>query len=68
MPIPDLAAQLDAHRAYVLRGARLQPCDDALAEDVVQDALLDETGDRQKLRPNTARVFMLREATRRYRS
>jgi RNA polymerase sigma-70 factor (ECF subfamily) len=40
MPIPDLAAQLDAHRAYLLRVARLQLRDDDLAEDVVQDTLL----------------------------
>jgi RNA polymerase sigma-70 factor, ECF subfamily len=40
MPIPDLAAQLDTHRTYLLRVARLQLRDDALAEDVVQDTLL----------------------------
>jgi RNA polymerase sigma factor (sigma-70 family) len=40
MTPPDLAAQLDAHRGYLLRVARLQLRDEALAEDVVQDTLL----------------------------
>jgi len=40
MPPPDLAAQFDAHRSYLLRVARLQLRNDELAEDVVQDTLL----------------------------
>ena len=40
MPAADIAAQLDAHRGYLLRVARLQLRDDALAEDVVQETLL----------------------------
>ncbi len=40
MPAEDIAAQLDAHRGYLLRVARLQLRDEALAEDVVQETLL----------------------------
>ncbi len=40
MPTRDIAAQLDAHRGYLLRVARLQLRDEALAEDVVQETLL----------------------------
>ncbi len=40
MPAADIAAQLDAHRGYLLRVARLQLRDDTLAEDVVQETLL----------------------------
>ena len=40
MPAADIAAQLDAHRGYLLRVARLQLRDEALAEDVVQETLL----------------------------
>jgi RNA polymerase sigma-70 factor, ECF subfamily len=40
MTPPDLAAELDAHRGYLLRVARLQLRDEALAEDVVQETLL----------------------------
>jgi RNA polymerase sigma-70 factor, ECF subfamily len=40
MPAADIAAQLDAHRGYLFRVARLQLRDDALAEDVVQETLL----------------------------
>jgi RNA polymerase sigma-70 factor (ECF subfamily) len=40
MPTPDLIAQFDAHRAYLLRVARLQLRNDELAEDVVQDTLV----------------------------
>ena len=40
MPAADIAAQLDAHRGYLLRVARLQLRDDALADDVVQETLL----------------------------
>ena len=40
MPAADIAAELDAHRGYLLRVARLQLRDDALAEDVVQETLL----------------------------
>jgi RNA polymerase sigma-70 factor (ECF subfamily) len=40
MPAADIAAQLDAHRGYLMRVARLQLRDDALAEDVVQETLL----------------------------
>lgn len=36
---PDLAQQLAQHRSYLLRVARLQLRDNALAEDVVQDTL-----------------------------
>ena len=40
MPADDIAAQLDKHRGYLLRVARLQLRDEALAEDVVQETLL----------------------------
>ena len=40
MATPELSAQLDAHRSYLLRVARLQLRNDELAEDVVQDTLL----------------------------
>ena len=40
MPAADIAAQLETHRGYLLRVARLQLRDDALAEDVVQETLL----------------------------
>jgi len=40
MPAADIAAQLDAHRGYLMRVARLQLRDEALAEDVVQETLL----------------------------
>ena len=40
MSTPDISAQLDAHRAYLLRVAKLQLRDEALAEDVVQETLL----------------------------
>ena len=40
MATSDISAQLDAHRAYLLRVARLQLRDEALAEDVVQETLL----------------------------
>ena len=40
MAIPDLNAQLEALRPYLLRVARLQLRSDELAEDVVQDTLL----------------------------
>ena len=40
MPAADIAAQLDTHRGYLLRVARLQLRDEALAEDVVQETLL----------------------------
>jgi RNA polymerase sigma-70 factor (ECF subfamily) len=40
MASPDLSAQFDAHRAYLLRVARLQLRNDELAEDVVQDTLV----------------------------
>jgi RNA polymerase sigma-70 factor (ECF subfamily) len=40
MAIPDLDAQLQAHRGYLLRVARLQLRNDEQAEDVVQDTLL----------------------------
>jgi RNA polymerase sigma-70 factor (ECF subfamily) len=40
MATPDLTAQFDAHRGYLLRVARLQLRNDELAEDVVQDTLL----------------------------
>ena len=36
----DLARDLEQHRGYLLRVARLQLRDEALAEDVVQDTLL----------------------------
>ena len=37
---PDLTAQFDTHRSYLLRVARLQLRNDELAEDVVQDTLV----------------------------
>ena len=40
MPAADIAAQLEAHRGYLFRVAKLQLRDDALAEDVVQETLL----------------------------
>ena len=40
MPAADLSAELEAHRGYLLRVARLQLRDEALAEDVVQETLL----------------------------
>lgn len=40
MATPELTAQFDAHRGYLLRVARLQLRNDELAEDVVQDTLL----------------------------
>src|SRR6185369_11901370 len=36
----DLSRDLDQHRGYLLRVARLQLRDEALAEDVVQETLL----------------------------
>ena len=40
MSNPDFARDLDSHRGYLLRVARLQLRDEALAEDVVQETLL----------------------------
>ncbi len=40
MATSAFTAELDAHRAYLLRVARLQLRNDELAEDVVQDTLL----------------------------
>ena len=40
MAAPDLTAQFDAHRGYLLRVARLQLRNDELAEDTVQDTLV----------------------------
>src|SRR5258706_8913317 len=40
MPAADIAAQLETHRGYLLRVARLQLRDEALAEDVVQETML----------------------------
>jgi RNA polymerase sigma-70 factor (ECF subfamily) len=40
MPVADFSAELEAHRGYLLRVARLQLRDEALAEDVVQETLL----------------------------
>ena len=40
MPAADISAQLEAHRGYLFRVAKLQLRDDALAEDVVQETLL----------------------------
>ena len=37
---PDIAGDLEGHRAYLLRVARLQLRDEALAEDVVQETLV----------------------------
>jgi RNA polymerase sigma-70 factor (ECF subfamily) len=40
MANPDFAAQVQTHRAYLLRVAQLQLRDSALSEDVVQDTLV----------------------------
>jgi len=40
MPNPDFASELDAHRGYLFRVAKLQLRDQAQAEDVVQETLL----------------------------
>ncbi len=40
MPAADISAQLETHRGYLFRVAKLQLRDDALAEDVVQETLL----------------------------
>jgi RNA polymerase sigma-70 factor (ECF subfamily) len=40
MATPDLTAQFETHRGYLLRVARLQLRHDELAEDVVQDTLV----------------------------
>jgi RNA polymerase sigma-70 factor, ECF subfamily len=40
MATPDLIAQFDMHRGYLLRVARLQLRNDEQAEDVVQDTLV----------------------------
>ena len=40
MANPDFAAQVQTHRAYLLRVAQLQLRDTALSEDVVQDTLV----------------------------
>ena len=40
MADPNFAAQVEAHRAYLLRIAQLQLRDTALSEDVVQDTLV----------------------------
>jgi RNA polymerase sigma-70 factor, ECF subfamily len=40
MPPADLTRDLDQHRGYLLRVARLQLRDEALAEDVVQETML----------------------------
>jgi len=40
MATPDLVAQFEAHRGYLLRVARLQLRNDELAEDIVQDTLV----------------------------
>lgn len=40
MPVADFSSELNSHRAYLLRVARLQLRDEALAEDVVQETLL----------------------------
>jgi len=40
MTTPDLIAQFEPHRGYLLRIARLQLRNDELAEDVVQDTLV----------------------------
>ena len=39
MPAADISGQLAQHRGYLLRVARLQLRDEALAEDVVQETL-----------------------------
>ena len=40
MPSPDFSRDLDQHRGYLLRVARLQLRDEAQAEDAVQETLL----------------------------
>ncbi len=40
MPTADIAAQLETHRGYLFRVARLQLRDEATAEDVVQETML----------------------------
>lgn len=40
MATPDLIAQFETHRGYLLRVARLQLRNDELAEDIVQDTLV----------------------------
>jgi RNA polymerase sigma-70 factor (ECF subfamily) len=40
MPSPDIAAQLEAHRSYLMRVAKLQLRDEARAEHVVQETML----------------------------
>ena len=40
MANPDLVAQFETHRGYLLRVARLQLRNDELAEDIVQDTLV----------------------------
>ena len=40
MPAADISRDLDQHRGFLLRVARLQLRDEALAEDVVQETLL----------------------------
>ena len=40
MPSPDIAAQLETHRSYLMRVAKLQLRDEARAEDVVQETML----------------------------
>ena len=40
MPTPDFSRDLDQHRGYLLRVARLQLRDEAQAEDAVQETLL----------------------------
>jgi RNA polymerase sigma-70 factor (ECF subfamily) len=40
MPSADFSRDLDQHRGYLLRVARMQLRDEALAEDVVQETLL----------------------------
>ena len=40
MPAPDFSRDLDQHRSYLMRVARLQLRDEAQAEDVVQETLL----------------------------
>ena len=40
MPTADFSRDLDQHRGYLLRVARLQLRDEAQAEDVVQETLL----------------------------
>ena len=40
MATPDLIAQFETHRSYLLRVARLQLRNDELAEDIVQDTLV----------------------------